>query len=138
MLVCSTTAGGPCHHVGIITHLSEDACLQITANVLSDMFHRTRVSYTVDLNHRPGNVVCIIGDFGGIPAWFLSPGYPRRSGQNVSDLDDVSVLSSGPNLSRPKRHDDCRTRRSGRRKFEKRLLEESYGVVLGSSQPISA
>jgi hypothetical protein len=43
----------PCHHVGIITHLSEDACLQITANVLSDMFHRARVSYTVDLNHRP-------------------------------------------------------------------------------------
>jgi hypothetical protein len=96
VLACSTTAGGPCHHVGIITHLSEDACLQITANVLSDMFHRTRVSYTVDLNHRPGNVVCIIGNFGGIPAWFLSPGYSRRSGQDVSDLDDVSVLSGRP------------------------------------------
>ena len=102
MLACSTTAGGPCHHVGIITHLSEDACLQITANVLSDMFHRTRVSYTVDLNHRPGNVVCIIGNFGGIPAWFLSPGYSRRSGQDVSDLDDVSAPSTPLNLSRLK------------------------------------
>jgi hypothetical protein len=128
----SATAGCPC----IITHPKRRRLPADHSNVLSDMFHRTRASYTIDLS----NVMCIIGNLVVLRPGSCHPdihGSPGRMSQiltmfQVYPVVPIYLVTRDMTTIAIVGFVDPAAGSLG-----KRVLEESYGVVLGFRQPIS-